>query len=243
MNIINNKIVYKRIILKISGDFLQKNYYLNVNNDLIKNLINEIKYIISLGVQIAIVIGAGNYFKGRNITLNNNIKPVLGDHIGMLFTIINGLILNDNINSKGINAIIMSSLPIPGICNEYNINKALNIIQSNKIIIFVGGTGCSVFTTDTAACLRGIELEAQAVLKITKVNGVYSKDPIKYSNAVLYKKLTYNDVLHKKLDVMDQTAIILARNVSMPIHILNINQSGSLYKILTGNIIGTIITN
>ncbi|QJC30843.1 UMP kinase [Enterobacteriaceae endosymbiont of Macroplea appendiculata] len=245
---LKKKIIYNRIILKISGDFLQKDNYLDVNNDLINNFITVIKNIIPLGVQIGIVIGGGSIFKGKKLAQNNNIKTVLGDHIGILSTIINGLLLCSQMNLHNINTVIMSAVAIKNICDEYNIIKALNLIKNNHIIIFVGGLGCPAFTTDTAACLRGIELEADAIFKITKVNGVFAQDPIKFPHAKFYKKIDYNFILYRQLNIMDHTSIILSRDANIPIHILNINKIGFLQQIITGcsikgEVIGTLITN
>ncbi|QJC38569.1 UMP kinase [Enterobacteriaceae endosymbiont of Donacia fulgens] len=239
---IKKKIIYNRIILKISGEFLQGKNLSGIDNKLLDYIIKEIKSILPLGIEIAIVIGGGNLFRGKYCNGNNNLKRVLGDQIGMLSTIINGLLLYQSIKNKLINVYLMSSLPIPGICTGYNAFKAIDLIKKN-IIILTGGIGNPLFTTDTTACLRGIELEANAILKATKVNGVYSKDPINYSNAKFFNKIDYDYVIKKKIKIMDNTAFILARDYNVPIHIFNIQKPGSLYRILTGKIEGTVIKN
>ncbi|QJC34902.1 UMP kinase [Enterobacteriaceae endosymbiont of Donacia piscatrix] len=239
---IKKKIVYNRIILKISGEFLQGKNLSGIDNKLLDYIIQEIKSILPLGIEIGIVIGGGNLFRGRYCNENNNIKRVLGDQIGMISTIINGLLLYHSIKKKLINVYLMSSLPIQGICKEYNTFKAIDLIK-NHIVILAGGIGNPLFTTDTTACLRAIELEADAILKATKVDGVYSKDPINYPNAKFFHTINYDYVIKKRIKIMDNTAFFLANDYNIPIHIFNIQKPGSLYKILTGKIIGTIIKN
>ncbi|QJC35710.1 UMP kinase [Enterobacteriaceae endosymbiont of Donacia sparganii] len=239
---IKKKIIYDRIILKISGEFLQGKNLSGIDNKLLDYIIQEIKSILPLGIEIGIVIGGGNLFRGKYCNGNNNLKRVLGDQIGMLSTIINGLLLYHSIKKKLINVCLMSSFSIQGICNGYNTFEAIDLIKK-KIIILTGGIGNPLFTTDTTACLRGIELEANAVLKATKVNGVYSKDPINYSDAKFFNKINYDYVIKKKIKIMDNTAFILARDYNMPIHVFNIQKPGSLYRIVTGQIEGTIIKN
>ncbi|QJC35302.1 UMP kinase [Enterobacteriaceae endosymbiont of Donacia proxima] len=239
---IKKKIVYNRIILKISGEFLQGKNLSGIDNKLLNYIIQEIKSILPLGIEIGIVIGGGNLFRGRYCDENNNIKRVLGDQIGMISTIINGLLLYHSIKNKLINVYLMSSLPIKGICKEYDTFKAIDLIKNN-IVILAGGIGNPLFTTDTTACLRAIELEADAILKATKVDGVYSKDPINYPDAEFFHKINYDYVIKKKIKIMDSTAFLLAHDYNIPIHIFNIKKTGSLYKILTGKNIGTIIKN
>ncbi|QJC28189.1 UMP kinase [Enterobacteriaceae endosymbiont of Plateumaris braccata] len=240
---IKNKLIYKRVIIKISGEFLQdrNDLSITININQLNYIIQEIKKILPLGIQIGIVIGGGNLFRGKSIVLNNNLDRIIADQMGILATIINGLALYNSMKLYLKNIYLMSSIKINGICDEYDIMKARNLIKDN-IIILSGGIGNPLFTTDTTVSLRGIELEADAILKATKVNGVYSKDPQKNYDAKFYSKLTYDYVLKKKIQVMDDTAFILARDYDIPIHIFNINRSGSLYRVLTGEIEGTIIS-
>ncbi|QJC29530.1 UMP kinase [Enterobacteriaceae endosymbiont of Plateumaris pusilla] len=239
-----NKLIYKRVIIKISGEFLQdkNDLSITININQLNYIIQEIKTILPLGIQIGIVIGGGNLFRGKSIVLNNNLDRIIADQMGILATIINGLALYNSMKLYLKNIYLMSSIKINGICDEYDIIKARNLITNNNIIILSGGIGNPLFTTDTTVSLRGIELEANAILKATKVNGVYSKDPIKNYDAKFYRKLTYDYVLKKKIQVMDYTAFILARDYDIPIHIFNINKSGSLYRVLTGEKEGTIIS-
>ncbi|QJC28642.1 UMP kinase [Enterobacteriaceae endosymbiont of Plateumaris consimilis] len=240
---IKNSLIYKRVIIKISGEFLQDKHDLSItiNINQLNYIIEEIKKILPLGIQIGIVIGGGNLFRGKSIVLNNNLDRIIADQMGILATIINGLALYNSMKLYFKNIYLMSSIKINGICDEYDIIKARSLINDN-IMILSGGIGNPLFTTDTTASLRGIELEANAILKATKVNGVYSKDPEKHYDAKFYSKLTYDCVLKKKIQVMDDTAFILARDYDIPIHIFNINKSGSLYRILTGETEGTIIS-
>ncbi|QJC29969.1 UMP kinase [Enterobacteriaceae endosymbiont of Plateumaris sericea] len=239
-----NKLIYKRVIIKISGEFLQdkNDLSITININQLNYIIQEIKTILPLGIQIGIVIGGGNLFRGKSIVLNNNLDRIIADQMGILATIINGLALYNVMQLYLKNIYLMSSIKINGICDGYDIIKARNLIDNNNIIILSGGIGNPLFTTDTTVSLRGIELEANAILKATKVNGVYSKDPIENYDAKFYRKLTYDYVLKKKIQVMDYTAFILARDYDIPIHIFNINKSGSLYRVLTGEKEGTIIS-
>ncbi|QJC29084.1 UMP kinase [Enterobacteriaceae endosymbiont of Plateumaris rustica] len=238
-----NKLIYKRVIIKISGEFLQdkNDLSLTININQLNYIIQEIKKILPLGIQIGIIIGGGNLFRGKSIVLNNNLDRIIADQMGILATIINGLALYNSMKLYLKNIYLMSSIKINGICNEYNIIKARDLINHN-IIILSGGIGNPLFTTDTTASLRGIELAVDAILKATKVDGVYSKDPVVNYDAKFYNKLTYDYVLKKKIQVMDDTALILARDYNIPIHIFNINKSGSLYRVLTGKKEGTIIS-
>lgn len=238
----NKKIIYKRILLKLSGEIFRniKNYDINLNK--LNLVIKEIKKLVQLKIQIGIVIGGGNIFKG-SILKTHGINHIISDQIGMLSTIINGLIILDSLQRSSINSKLMSSIKINTICDIYHWKKAIDILEKNIIVIFSGGTGNPFFTTDSAACLRGIEINADIILKATKVDGVYSCDPSKNKNAIFYKKLTYEDVLKNKLKIMDSTAFALARDHNLPIRIFNINKIGILDKILMGKSEGTLISN
>ncbi|WP_425619784.1 UMP kinase [Buchnera aphidicola] len=239
----HDKFLYRRILLKISGEALQGINKFGIDINSLTRIAEEIKCIVNIGVQVSLVIGSGNLFRGKNLS-KLGLNRVVSDHIGMLSTVINSLAMKDMINSiSSINTCLMSSIPINGICETYNYERAINLLSNNYVLIFSAGIGNPFFTTDSAACLRAIETKSDIVLKGTNVDGVYSKDPKKYSDAILYKKLTYQDVLQKELKVMDLAAFILARDHHVPIIVFNIKKPGSLSRVIANNCEGTIIGN
>lgn len=234
--------VYRRIILKISGEALQGSAGFGMNSEILDRMVLEIKDLVNIGIQIGIVIGGGNLFRGTRL-IKYGVNRVIGDHIGMLATIINGLVILSALHRVYVNSYLMSAIPLQGICAHYNWSKAIDLLSNNRVVVFGAGTGNPFFTTDSAACLRGIEIEADAILKATKVDGVFSNDPIQCPNdSTLYNQLSYRDVLDRELKVMDLTAFTLARDHSLPIHIFNIKKVGALKRILMGYKEGTLIT-
>ncbi|QCI22103.1 UMP kinase [Buchnera aphidicola] len=237
----NKKLIYRRILLKISGEVLQGISGFGIDIVSLQKIAKEIESIVKIGVQVGLVIGSGNLFRGATLS-KLGLNRVVSDHIGMLSTVINSLAMKDAINSIScINAYLMSAIPLNGICETYSHVKAMHLLSNNCVVIFSAGTGNPFFTTDSAACLRGIETESDIFLKGTKVDGVYSRDPKKDSNAILYEQLTYKDVLQQELQVMDLSAFILARDYHLPIRVFNINKPGSLYRIILGSNEGTLI--
>lgn len=234
--------VYKRVLLKISGEGLQGDLNYGIEFRILNKIVAEIKHLIKLGIQIGIVIGGGNLFRGKGLS-KNGMNRVIGDHIGMLSTIINGLALYDAFNHAGIKSILMSTFTIPGVCRLYNSFEAKDLLNNNIVVILSSGIGNPLFTTDSAACLRGIEIEANIMLKATKVNGIYSNDPVKNPNCILYNTLTYQEVLQKELKIMDLTAFILARDHKLPICVFNLNKNYAMYHIVMGYKEGTLITD
>ncbi|QCI18783.1 UMP kinase [Buchnera aphidicola] len=237
----NTKFIYPRILLKISGEVLQGVNKFGIDVNSLKKIAKEIKLVLNIGVQVGLVIGSGNLFRGSTLS-NIGINRIASDHIGILSTIINSLAMHDIMQYYSIPSCVMSSIPINGMCETYNHRQAIKLLSNNYVVIFAAGIGNPLFTTDSAACLRGIEIQADIILKGTKVDGVYSKDPNKYAHATFYKKLTYEDVLKKELKVMDLSAFALARDHNLPIRVFNINKFQSLYHIITGHDEGTIIT-
>ena len=230
---------YSRIVLKISGEAISGNgSVFDIN--IMEQLVNEIKGVYEFGVEIGIVIGGGNIIRGENLSkigLDRN----QSDYIGMLATLINSLILDQLLAKNGIKSVVQSALPIETVVESINLKKTIDYLQSRKVVIFAAGTGSPHFTTDTAAALRAREIGADLLLKATKVSGVFNKDPIKYKDAVYYPSLSYEDVLSKKLAVMDMTAISLCREKKIPIVVFNIFERGSIAEIVNGKNIGTII--
>ena len=200
----------------------------------------EVKRQIEKGIQVAIVIGGGNIFRGVGLA-SSGMDRVAGDHMGMLATVINSLALQDSLEKNGVPARVMSALPIHQVCEDYIRRRAIRHLEKGRVVIFAAGTGNPFFTTDSAASLRGIEIEADVVIKATKVDGVYSSDPVKDPNATLYHTLTFDEVLEKKLNVMDATAIVLCRDHKMPIRVYNMTKEGALDKVLRGEQEGTLV--
>ena len=200
----------------------------------------EIKSLIDQGIQVGIVIGGGNIFRGVGLAASG-MDRVSGDHMGMLATVINSLALQDALEKSGVPARVMSALPIHQVCEDYIRRRAIRHLEKSRVAIFAAGTGNPFFTTDSAASLRGIEIEADVVIKATKVDGVYSADPVKDPDATLYHNLTYDEVLDKKLNVMDATAIVLCRDHKMPIRVYNMTKEGALDKVINGEQEGTLV--
>jgi uridylate kinase len=200
----------------------------------------EIKELVELGVEVGLVIGGGNLFRGEGLA-KAGMNRVVGDHMGMLATVMNGLAMRDALHRAFVNARLMSAIPLNGVCDPYNWADAISFLKSGRVVIFSAGTGNPFFTTDSAACLRGIEIEADAVLKATKVDGVFSEDPVKNPDAVLLKRISYQEVLEKELKVMDLSAFTLARDHNIPIRVFNMNKPGCLKRVVLGEDEGTII--
>ncbi|WMY94780.1 MAG: UMP kinase [Arsenophonus sp.] len=237
----NTKPVYQRILLKLSGEVLQGSKKFGIDTKVLDSMANEIKELVKLSIQVGVVIGGGNLFRGESLA-KAGMNRVVGDHMGMLATVMNGLAMRDALQRVSINTELMSAIPLNGVCSNYSCLEAISLLRNGKVVIFSAGTGNPFFTTDSAACLRGIEIEADIALKATKVDGIYSSDPSKSLNVVLYHKLTYQDVLERELKVMDLAAFTLARDHNLPIRIFNINKPGILRRIVLGGNEGTLIT-
>jgi uridylate kinase len=200
----------------------------------------EIGQLVEIGVQVGLVLGGGNLFRGAALH-EAGMDRVTGDHMGMLATVMNALAMRDALERAGIKTRVMSAIPMSGVVEHYDRRTAIRHLRDGDVVIFSAGTGNPFFTTDTAACLRGIEIDANLVLKATKVDGVYSADPKKEPQAVKFSRLTYDEVLDRKLGVMDLTAICLCRDQHMPVRVFNMNSEGALFNILVGKDEGTLI--
>ncbi|WP_046289110.1 UMP kinase [Blochmannia endosymbiont of Polyrhachis (Hedomyrma) turneri] len=239
---LTRKPIYQRILLKLSGEALQGTENHGIDPVVLKRITKEIKKVTQLGIQIGIVMGGGNLFRGADL-IKSGMQRVLSDHIGMLGTIINGLVICNALTRIYVRSHVMSAIALQGLCEHYNWKKAINLLHKNQVVIFTAGTGNPLFTTDSAACLRGIEIEADVILKATKVDGVFSTDPILNPHAKLYDQLSYQDVLKQELKIMDLSAFTLARDHNLPIRIFNMNKLGALFRIVMGYNEGTLITN
>ena len=231
---------YKRILLKLSGEALTGSQSFGIDPKILDLMALEIGQLIGIGVQVGLVIGGGNLFRGAELQ-KAGLDRVTGDHMGMLATVMNALAMRDALERSNIATRVMSSIPMSGVVDHYDRRKAVRALTDGDVVIFAAGTGNPFFTTDSAACLRGIEVGAELVLKATKVDGVYSADPMKDPDAVKYERLTYDEVLDKKLEVMDLTAICLARDHEMPVRVFKMEKSGALLNIVRGGDEGTLI--
>jgi uridylate kinase len=232
---------YSRILVKLSGEALLGNGDYGIDPAVIKRIGGELQDIHAMGVQVAVVIGGGNIFRGAGLA-RAGMDRVAADHMGMLATVMNALAMQDALESLGMHARVMSAIRINEVCEDYIRRRAMRHLEKGRIAIFAAGTGNPFFTTDTAAALRAIEIGADVLLKATKVNGVYSDDPARNPKAVRYSTLTYDKVLSDKLNVMDATAIVMCRDNHLPLRVFNLNNSGDLTRIVRGEDVGTTVT-
>jgi len=231
---------YQRILLKLSGEALLGDEDYGIDPVIIGRIAREIQEVLNTGVQIAIVIGGGNIFRGAGLA-QSGIDRVTGDHMGMLATVMNSLALQDAMERIGVDARVMSAVSVHDVCEDYIRRRATRHLEKGRVVIIAGGTGNPFFTTDTAAALRAIEIGADIVLKATKVDGVYSADPNNVKDAQLFETMHDDHVIEGKLGVMDANAIVLCRDQGMPIRVFNVFGSGNLMKIVKGEKVGTLV--
>ena len=232
--------IYQRVLLKLSGEALVGNKKYGIDDSFISDLATQLVDIHKNSVQLVIVIGGGNFFRGSDLE-KLGIQRVTADHMGMLATVINSLALQSSIEKLNVECRVMSSITIDAVCEKYIKRRAERHLEKNRIIVLAGGTGNPFFTTDSAASLRAIELSAEIMLKGTKVDGIYNKDPVKYSDASLYKEISYKDVIAQNLAVMDATAVVMCQENNMPLKVFNILKDGNLKKAILDDKIGTKI--
>jgi uridylate kinase len=232
----------RRILLKLSGEALMGDEDYGIDPKMLKRIALEIREVMSLGMQVAVVIGGGNIFRGAGLA-RAGMDRVTGDHMGMLATVMNSLALQDAVESLGMFARVMSAIRINEVCEEYIRRRAVRHLEKGRVTILAAGTGNPFFTTDTAASLRAIEINADLLLKATKVNGIYSDDPMKNPAAVRYSRLTFDKVLDDRLNVMDATAIVMCRDNNLPLRVFDLTKAGELLRIVRGEDVGTLVTN
>lgn len=231
---------YQRILLKLSGEALMGEQNFGIDPKVLDRMALEIGQLVGIGVQVGMVIGGGNLFRGAALSAAG-MERVTGDHMGMLATVMNALAMRDALERSNIRTRVMSAIPMSGVVEHYDRRTALRYLTAGEVVIFSAGTGNPFFTTDSAACLRGIEINADVVVKATKVDGVYDKDPVKFADAVKYERLSYDAALEQKLGVMDLTAICLVRDQGMPVRVFNMNKAGALLNLAVGQAEGTLI--
>lgn len=231
---------YQRILLKLSGEALLGDEEYGIDPKVLARLAAEIRELTETGLQVALVIGGGNIFRGAGLALNG-MDRVSADHMGMLATVMNALAMQDALERAQVPTRVMSAIRINQICEDYIRRRAIRHLEKGRVTIFAAGTGSPFFTTDSAASLRAIEINADLMVKATKVDGIYSADPVKDPTAVFHRRLTYDQVLREDLRVMDATAIVLCRDNRLPLRVLNINAPGALMRLISGEEIGSLV--
>lgn len=231
---------YKRVLLKLSGEALMGEDSYGINRATIERMVSEVAEVAALGIELAIVIGGGNIFRGVAPGATG-MDRATADYMGMMATVMNALALQDAFRRAGVTARVQSALNIEQVVEPYIRPKAIRYLEEGKVVIFAAGTGNPFFTTDTAAALRGSEVGAEIVLKATKVDGIYSSDPNKNPDATRYERISFNEAIAKNLEVMDATAFALCRDQKLPIRVFSINKPGALYRAVTGDNEGTLV--
>lgn len=225
----------KRVLVKFSGEALAGGNGFGINNEILSFISNEIKSLLELGAQVGIVIGGGNFIRGVSASQDGLIKRTSGDHMGMLATVINAIAMREALEHLGIEVRVQSAIKMEAICETFILGRANRHLEKNRVVIFAAGTGNPFFTTDTAATLRAVEISADMIIKATKVDGVYDKDPAKFADAVLLENLTYDEALKDDIKVMDDTSIALAKDNKLPIVVCNMFKKGNLARIVSGD--------
>ncbi len=232
--------VYERILLKLSGEALMGDMDYGIDPAYIRRLATEVKAVSDIGVEVAMVIGGGNIFRGAGLA-EAGMDRVTGDHMGMLATVINCLSMQDALENLGAYCRVMSALEINSVCEDYIRRRAVRHLEKGRIVLFAAGTGNPFFTTDSAASLRAVEVGANIMIKGTKVDGIYDKDPMKHDDAVKYDVVSFDEAVEKRLGVMDQTAIVMCRDNNLPVKVFDMNQSGDLMRLVMGENVGTTV--
>jgi uridylate kinase len=237
-----DELAHRRILLKLSGEALMGSGEFGIDPQVMARIAGEVADLVHAGVQVGLVIGGGNIFRGAWLA-GGGMDRVTGDHMGMLATVINSLAMKDALAKLGVQARVMSALRVDQVCDYYARHRAVKLLERGNVVIMAAGTGNPFFTTDSAAGLRAIEIGADLLIKATKVDGVYSADPLKDAQATFYPALGYDQVLAERLGVMDATAIVLCRDHGMPLRVMNINVPGALMRLMRGADVGTLVTS
>ena len=234
------QMICKRILLKLSGEALMSEKGENIDANIVRRLATEVKELCDEGIEVGLVLGGGNILRGAE-KASEGMDRVTSDQMGMLATVINALAMQDALENLGQQVRVMTALKINQVCEDYIKRKAVRHLEKGRIVIFAAGTGNPFFTTDSAASLRAIEINAELMIKATKVKGVYSADPMKDKNAKFYSRLTYDEALDQRLNVMDTTALVLCRDNDLPMRVMNIFEKGAVMRLMQGEDLGTLI--
>ncbi len=235
-----NELAYKRILLKLSGEAMMGDSAGGIDGATVLRLAEEVKELCDLGVQVGLVIGGGNILRGSEVA-SDVLGRVTSDHMGMLATVINALAMQDSLESLGQPVRVMSALQINQVCEDFKRRRAIRHFEKGRVVIFAAGTGNPFFTTDSAASLRGIEVDAELLIKATKVDGIYSDDPKKNPDAEFYPRISFDEAIDKRLNVMDATALVLCRDHKLPLRVVNIFDKGAVKRVVFGEDIGTLV--
>ncbi len=238
----SKELLYRRVLLKLSGEALMGGGAYGIDPAVIRSIAGEVHDLTKASVEVAIVIGGGNIFRGAGLAAAG-IDRVTADHMGMLATIMNSLAMQDALEQLGMHARVMSAIKINEVCEDYIRRRAVRHLEKGRVVIFAAGTSNPFFTTDSAASLRAIEINADLLIKATKVDGVYSADPVHDKNAQRYETLSYDDILEQKLEVMDATAVVLCRENNMPLRVLDMTKQGALMRAVQGMNEGTLVSS
>jgi len=232
---------FNRILLKLSGEALMGSMDYGIDPSYIRRIATEVKAVSDIGVEVAMVIGGGNIFRGAGLA-EAGMDRVTGDHMGMLATVINCLSMQDALETQGAYCRVMSALNINDVCEDYIRRRAVRHLEKGRIVLFAAGTGNPFFTTDSAASLRAVEVGADIMIKGTKVDGIFDKDPMKHDDAVKYDEVSFDEAINKRLGVMDQTAIVMCRDNDLPVKVFNMNHDGDLMRLVMGENVGTTVS-
>lgn len=235
-----SELTYKRILLKLSGEAFMGDSAGGIDGNIVLRLAEEVKQLCDIGVQVGLVIGGGNILRGSEVA-SDVMNRVTSDHMGMLATVINALAMQDSLESLGQDVRVMSALQINQVCESFKRRRAVRHFEKGRVVIFAAGTGNPFFTTDSAASLRGIEVEAELLIKATKVDGIYSDDPVKNPDATLYSRISFDEAIDQRLNVMDATALVLCRDHKLPLRVVNIFDKGAIKRLVMGDDIGTLV--
>jgi len=233
---------YKRVLLKISGEALAGDVGYGIDPAALVRIAREILEANASGVEVAVVVGGGNIFRGLQAAASHGLDRAIADHMGMMATIMNGLALQDAIERLGLMTRVLSAIEMQQVCEPFIRRRAIRHLEKGRVVVFAAGTGNPYFTTDTAAALRAAEIHADVLLKATKVNGVYDRDPVKHPDATMFERLTYREVIQRGIKVMDTTAIGLCMDNHLPIVVFNLLEHGNIQRVVAGEPIGTLVT-
>ena len=235
-----DRAAYNRVLLKLSGESFMGNLSSGIDPEVVETVAAEIREVVALGVQLGIVIGGGNIFRGMTASAKG-MDRTTADYMGMLATVINSLALQSALEHVGVPTRVQTAIEMREIAEPFIQRRAVRHLEKGRVVIFAGGTGNPYFTTDTAATLRAVEIKADIILKATKVDGVYDQDPVKYPDAIMYKKISYTEVLTKNLKVMDASAISLCRDNGLPLNVFNLQNAGNIKRVICGEPVGTMV--
>ena len=233
---------YRRILLKLSGEALMGAGSHGIDPEVLDRIVGDVRGLVETGVEVALVIGGGNIFRGAG-SVASGLSRVTGDHMGMLATLMNALAMRDALERQRVPVRVLSALGVEALCEGYNWQRAIRHLEKGRVVILAAGTGNPFFTTDSAASLRAIEIGAELLIKATKVDGIYSADPVTDPDAVFYPRISYDQALREGLKVMDTTAIVLCRDHGMPLRVMNINEPGALLRLLCGEDVGSLVVS